>query len=165
MQTLKSPRIVYKGAWATINTGSTGSRTPVLVVLQVPKGARVNGKLDEYGKNRASSAKVLAIESVDGKTQYKHAYARGNFKYTVGTIARPLDSFDQSSEECSRGIHFYITRRDALGWVNVHAGNGTDPQYAAVLTDLRALNTAKAAAQARVLTLEAKLANARAALA
>ena len=66
-------------------------------------------------KCRCSEALVLSIESLDGKTS--HTYAKSeydhNFIYEVGKMIK-VDNFDEDRwNECSTGIHFFITRKEA----------------------------------------------------
>lgn len=159
MHTLKSPRVVYKGAL------SPTTNEPLVVVLQLPRGAKVRRLLNGYDKNRASSARVLAIESVDGLVQHDRATSRGGFMYKLGRIAKPVGGFDSSDKECSRGIHFYLTRRDALGWVNVSVANGKDKQYLGVSAEFQQLRNALNGLRVAHSVLEGKLIKARAALA
>ena len=66
-------------------------------------------------KCRASEAEVLAIWDAKGqpKTMGRSQY-RLDFKYTVGEIVRPEGSFNPDRwQECSSGIHFYLTRIEA----------------------------------------------------
>ena len=67
-------------------------------------------------KCRASHAEVVKIESRDGQTQYQLGASKYNkaFAYIVGQIVR-VDNYDPSPLiECSGGIHFFITRREAV---------------------------------------------------
>ena len=66
-------------------------------------------------KCRCSAAKVLSITTIDGSEEVKEiASGRdSNFIYRVGEIVR-VDNFDEDRwNECSTGIHFFITRREA----------------------------------------------------
>ena len=70
-------------------------------------------------KCRCSAAKVLAIENADG-TPYKgnkiNSQHDGEFWYTVGEIVS-VDNFDEDRRnECAPGIHFFITRQEAVEW-------------------------------------------------
>jgi len=59
-------------------------------------------------KCRSEFVKVLEGEGVDRHT--------GKLKYAPGKIVRP-DSFDDNIRvECSHGIHFFVTRREASQW-------------------------------------------------
>ena len=58
---------------------------------------------------------MLSITAVDGSEEVKEiASGRdSNFIYRVGEIVR-VDNFDEDRwNECSTGIHFFITRREA----------------------------------------------------
>ena len=68
-------------------------------------------------KCRCSAARVLAIENIDG-TPYKEnsvfSQRDSTFIYTVGEIVK-VDDFDEDRRnECSTGIHFFITRQEAV---------------------------------------------------
>ena len=66
-------------------------------------------------KCRCSAAKVLSITTVDGSEEVKEIASDrdSNFIYRVGEIVR-VDNFDEDRwNECSTGIHFFITRREA----------------------------------------------------
>ena len=70
-------------------------------------------------KCRCSAAKVLAIENEDG-TPYKgdkiNSQHYGGFWYTIGEIVS-VDNFDDDRRnECAPGIHFFITRQEAVDW-------------------------------------------------
>ena len=67
-------------------------------------------------KCRCSKAKVLAIETLDGKSgPSKVASSRDdNFIYRVGEIVEVNDFDVNRWEECSTGIHFFITRDEAV---------------------------------------------------
>lgn len=68
-------------------------------------------------KCRCSAAKVLSITTFDGKddgTQFISSGRDSNFVYRVGEIVR-VDDFDENRwNECSTGIHFFITRNEAV---------------------------------------------------
>ena len=68
-------------------------------------------------KCRCSSAKVLSITTLDGKDDGVLTVSSdydNSFKYHVGEIVR-VDNFDDNRwNECSRGIHFFITRDEAV---------------------------------------------------
>ena len=70
-------------------------------------------------KCRCSAAKVLAIENVDG-TPYKgskiNSQQDGGFWYTVGEIVSVEDFDEDRRNECAPGIHFFITRQEAVDW-------------------------------------------------
>lgn len=68
-------------------------------------------------KCRCSAAKVLSITTLDGRddgTQLISSGRDSNFVYKVGEIIR-VDDFDENRwNECSTGIHFFITRDEAV---------------------------------------------------
>lgn len=72
-------------------------------------------------KCRCSAAKVLSITTLDGRddgTQFISSGRDGNFVYQVGEIVR-VDDFDENRwNECSTGIHFFITRDEAVEYGN-----------------------------------------------
>ena len=67
-------------------------------------------------KCRCSSAKVLAIENIDG-SKYGDVIASNydpSFLYKVGKIVK-VENFDTNRwNECAPGIHFFITREEAV---------------------------------------------------
>lgn len=70
-------------------------------------------------KCRCSAAKVLAIENIDG-TPYKgskiNSQHDSGFWYTVGEIVSVEDFDEDRRNECAPGIHFFITRQEAVDW-------------------------------------------------
>lgn len=68
-------------------------------------------------KCRCSSAKVLSITTLDGQDDGTHIVSSdydNSFVYRVGEIVR-VDNFDDNRwRECSRGIHFFMTRDEAV---------------------------------------------------
>ena len=66
-------------------------------------------------KCRCSAAKVLSITTVDGGTELEEIASDRdyNFIYRVGEIVH-VDNFDEDRwNECSTGIHFFVTRSEA----------------------------------------------------
>ena len=68
-------------------------------------------------KCRCSAAKVLSITTLDGRddgTQFMRSNRDSDFMYQIGEIVR-VDDFDENRwNECSTGIHFFITRDEAV---------------------------------------------------
>ena len=67
-------------------------------------------------KCRCSKAKVLSITSLDNKKEYNEAYSNydNTFIYRVNEIIE-VKNFDTDRwEECSTGIHHFITRKEAV---------------------------------------------------
>ena len=67
-------------------------------------------------KCRCSKAKVLSITSLDGAKSYNEAYSKRdkNFIYRVGEIVEVKDFDTNRWNECSTGIHHFITRNEAV---------------------------------------------------
>ena len=88
-----------------------------IVKLEVTEAAK---RSSAYGRKcRCSEAKVLAIELLDGSatdvTEVKSGHD-SNFIYRVGEIVR-VENFDEDRRnECSPGIHFFITRQEAVDY-------------------------------------------------
>ena len=69
-------------------------------------------------KCRCDKAKVISITSLDGKENFTTAYSYYDriFQYTVGQIV-VIDDFDEDRwNECSTGVHFFITREEAIDY-------------------------------------------------
>ena len=79
----------------------------VIVKLLIPADAKRNNAFGR--KCRAEYAKVLEVIGAEvGISQHDNSVV-----YKVGEIVRP-DSFDEDfTNECSSGIHFFITRHEA----------------------------------------------------
>ena len=67
-------------------------------------------------KCRCSKAVVLSITTIDGKddgtSEVKSNYDR-DFTYKIGETVEVNDFCDDRWKECSAGIHFFITRKEA----------------------------------------------------
>ena len=84
-----------------------------IVKLEILAGAKRSSATSR--KCRCSAAKVLSITAVDGSEEIKEIASDrdSNFIYRVGEIVR-VNNFDENRwNECSTGIHFFITRREA----------------------------------------------------
>ena len=69
-------------------------------------------------KCRCDKAKVISITSLDGKENFTTAYSYYDriFQYTVGQTVI-IDDFDEDRwNECSTGVHFFITREEAIDY-------------------------------------------------
>ncbi len=68
-------------------------------------------------KCRCSKAKVLSITNLDGSdsglTEVRSNYSK-EFVYCVGEIAEAPDFDENRWNECTAGIHFFITRGEAV---------------------------------------------------
>ena len=88
----------------------------VIVKLLIPaKAKRLNGYSN---KCRAEYAKVLEIYDANGKiSKYRTGQSsyHNDVYYVKNRIVRP-DSFDESREVCSNGIHFFRTFKEAADY-------------------------------------------------
>lgn len=89
-----------------------------ILVLEIPSDAARTSSLIGR-KCRASHCRVLRAETIDGEQARQkgwktHGRGRGvETMYRVGEIVK-ADSFDPDPRiECSHGIHFFITRKEA----------------------------------------------------
>ena len=73
-----------------------------------------------YGRKcRCSSAKVLSIENVDGTPSELDSVVSGRdarFVYRIGETVSVPDFDEDRRNECSTGIHFFITRQEAVDY-------------------------------------------------
>ena len=67
-------------------------------------------------KCRCSKATVLEIQDLEGNVLGQAAVSDRdcNFSYIPGTVVSVLDFDENRWNECSTGIHFYITREEAV---------------------------------------------------
>ena len=88
-----------------------------IVKLEVLEDAK---RSSAFGRKcRCSAARVLAIENCDGTdsglVEIASSYDN-SFIYKVGEIVS-VDNFDDDRRnECAPGIHFFITRQEAVDW-------------------------------------------------
>lgn len=85
--------------------------------LRIPADAE---RSNAFGRKcRASKAEVLDIEplcEVPDDAVYRSLFAT-SFQYSVGATVRPTKTFDPDRKnECASGIHFFITRKEAVAW-------------------------------------------------
>ena len=70
-------------------------------------------------KCRAAKAEVMDIEplcEVPEDATYRSSYMP-SFEYSVGAAVEPDEPFDPDRwSECASGIHFFITREEAVAW-------------------------------------------------
>ena len=91
-------------------------RTPVIVELEIPANAKRSSATTR--KCRCDKAKVLSITDLQGVAEFQQAFSRydNDFIYEVGKTVI-VDDFDEDRwDECSTGIHFYITRSEAVNY-------------------------------------------------
>ena len=91
-------------------------RGNLIVKLEVTETAK---RSSAFGRKcRCSEAKVLDIQNLDGTSvdDVTVAYSThdSNFAYRVGETVQ-VDNFDEDRRnECAPGIHFFITRQEAV---------------------------------------------------
>ena len=89
----------------------------VIVELKVPASALRSSACSR--KCRVSKAKVVSITSLDGSKKYtQNAYSMhaSNFVYKVGQTVE-VKNFDKNRwNECSTGIHCFMTREEAVNY-------------------------------------------------
>ena len=87
----------------------------LIVKLKIPESAKRSSATTR--KCRCDKAVVLSIEYADG-TQYDGEFVCSSydkdFVYTVGQEVSVPDYDDNRWNECSKGIHFFITREEAV---------------------------------------------------
>ena len=93
-----------------------GAEECVLVKLEIPKDAKRSSATTR--KCRCSKAKVISITGILTGKEYDEAFSQHDkkFVYRVGETVVP-DSFDEDRwNECSNGIHFFITKKEAIDY-------------------------------------------------
>ena len=88
-----------------------------IVKLEVTENAK---RSSAFGRKcRCNEAKVLDIQNLDGTSaDVTEVYSNhdANFAYRVGETVR-VDNFDEDRRnECAPGIHFFITRQEAVDY-------------------------------------------------
>ena len=92
------------------------NNTPVIVELEISTEAKRSSATNR--KCRCSKAKVLSITDFSGAAEFQMAASiwDNNFIYEVGKTV-VVDDFDENRwNECSTGIHFFITRKEAVDY-------------------------------------------------
>ena len=86
-----------------------------IVMLEICADAKRSSATSR--KCRCSKAKVLSITHLDGSdsglTEVRSDYSKA-FVYRVGEIAEAPDFDENRWNECAAGIHFFITREEAV---------------------------------------------------
>jgi hypothetical protein len=116
----------WKNAYIKMGRGKWRMSQKCVVELLIP--ARAIRFQPRNKKCRASSAYVVAIYELGGKrenrklgrkTKRRIAYSRHDtaFKYVVGKKVKPTLPFNRDHrEECSTGIHFFLTAKEAANY-------------------------------------------------
>ena len=88
----------------------------VLVKLEIPEDAKRSSATTR--KCRCSKAKVISITGIVTGKEYGEAFSKYNnkFVYRVGETVVP-DNFNEDRwKDCSNGIHFFITKKEAIDY-------------------------------------------------
>ena len=91
-------------------------KSHVIVKLKILENAKRSSATTR--KCRCSEAEVISITSLNGNYSLTKAFSSFNseFIYEVGKIVT-VDNFDENRwNECSTGIHFFITRDEAVNY-------------------------------------------------
>jgi uncharacterized protein YjbI with pentapeptide repeats len=86
-----------------------------IVKMRIPEDAKRSSATSR--KCRCSKAEVLAIETLDGQQtdiEFVTSDFDVTFVYRVGEVVEVADFDDDRWNECSKGIHFFITREEAV---------------------------------------------------
>jgi hypothetical protein len=88
-------------------------RNNTIVTLRIPEDAKRSSATSR--KCRCSKAVVVRIEDSEGN-DIKSTYSQHdcNFEYIVGQTVTPDEFDDNRWNECSSGIHFFITKQEAI---------------------------------------------------
>ena len=108
--------------WAFKAVRCAKTRKVVILQLEVPGEAeRLGGLVGR--KCRVSAAKVMSATTPDGKPFKGKMVSdrRAEFEYKVGATVTP-DRFDPDPrDECSNGIHVFLTRMEAVEYFDAPA--------------------------------------------
>ena len=86
-----------------------------IVKLEIPEDAKRSSATTR--KCRADKAKVLEIQNMDGsKAEVEEVRSGYGGIYKVGEMIYPDEWDDCRWNECSHGIHFFVTRMEAEEW-------------------------------------------------
>lgn len=86
-----------------------------IVKLEIPEDALRSSATTN--KCRSSWANVLEIQNVDGtKSDVTEIMTERCWIYKVGNMVYPDDWDYNRWNECSHGIHFFMTRKEAVDW-------------------------------------------------
>ena len=88
-----------------------------LIKILIPKSAKRTSNLISR-KCRASKVEVIAIwDSKKNTIKECGGWNKNEFIYRVGKIAKADSYNDDIREECTNGIHFFVTREEAEDWI------------------------------------------------
>lgn len=89
----------------------------MIVKLMIPEDAKRSSATSR--KCRCDKAKVLSITKIDGSAYEENNVASDRdpeFIYEIGKEVSVPDFDENRWNECSTGIHFFITRDEAVNW-------------------------------------------------
>ena len=92
---------------------------PCIVELEIPADAKRSNASGR--KCRASKARVVSITDLEGQpidgAQRVFSGHDHDFTYSNGVTVEPTEPFEEDRwDECAPGIHFFITREEAVAW-------------------------------------------------
>lgn len=95
--------------------GFKKSNENYIIKLEITKDAKKSSATAR--KCRCSKARVIGISTIEGepKSEAKSKYD-STFIYRVGEIVEVNDFDENRWNECSTGIHFFITRQEAIDY-------------------------------------------------
>ena len=94
------------------------ARNSLIVKLQIPEDARRSSATGR--KCRCDKASVLEIQDTDGsKSHVTSVQSRFDpkFVYTIGQTISVPNFCEDRFNECAPGIHFFITREEAVKYI------------------------------------------------
>ena len=94
-----------------------GNKDKVIVKLRIPSDAKRSSATTR--KCRCSKAEVIAIYNLDGTEAEEttcHSDYDKNFIYEVGKTVEVTDFNENRWNECAAGIHFFISRQEAIDY-------------------------------------------------
>ena len=108
-----------KGAFIGFKKAYYGDREPCIVELEITADAKRSNATGR--KCRASKARVVSITDIEGNpidgAERVYSQHDTDFVYSNGATVEPTEPFEENRwEECASGIHFFITREEAVDW-------------------------------------------------
>ena len=112
-----------RGTFALLQCPESGSFTGykklqngIIATLEIPIDAKRSSATSR--KCRCSKAKVIALKNYDGTDAGTKGISKYNseFIYRLGETVEVLDFDEDRWNECSTGIHFFITRQEAVDY-------------------------------------------------
>ena len=89
----------------------------LIVKLQIPEDAK---RSSAFGRKcRCSKAVVLSIENIEGNNNDYDTVASSyddNFIYRIDETVEVTNFDEDRTHECAPGIHFFITRQEAVDY-------------------------------------------------